>query len=288
MKHLSTKSILPLAMAAGLLGTTTWSTASHACATDPVLASVCIMATPNFGSFNNAFVPANGALLPVSTNAALFSLISNTYGGNGTSNFAIPNLSGRVVVGSGLSAVPSSVPTYSSGTTGGAVSVSLSSAQMPAHIHPLGSPAATVSWGIGGLTATTTMTGLSGSTNLNGIVQTGLTLNASQGGTLGNNPLGASLGTGGTAGTNPTKIYSDAVPSVAMKNGSMGSIGGTLTGTAPTTITGSPTTTFSGAPTLALSGATGTAGMGAAVPTMPPFLAMSYYIATNGTYPMRD
>lgn len=282
MKHLSTKSILPLAMAAGLLGTSAWSTTSHACATDPVLASVCIMATPNYGSFNNAFVPANGALLAVSTNAALFSLISNTYGGDGRTTFAVPNLSGRVVVGSGLSAVPSSVPTYSSGTTGGAVSVNLSSAQMPAHIHPLGSPAATVSWAIGGLTATTTMTGLSGSTNLNGIVQTGLTLNASQGGTLGNNPLGATLATtGGVA----LKIYSDAAPTVAMK---VGSIGGSLTGTAPTTITGSPTTTLSGAPTLALSGATGSAGTGTAVPTMPPFLAMSYYIATSGTYPMRD
>lgn len=286
MKRISTKSILPLAMAAGLLGTATWSTTSQACSIDPVMASVCIMATYNYGSFNNQYVPANGATLPINQYTALYALIGTTYGGNATTNFVLPDLSGRVVVGAGTSAAPTpGIPVYSPGNKGGAVSVVLSSTQMPAHVHTLVGNGATaaVSWAIGTLAANTTMTGLSGTTSLNGIAQTGLTLNASTGGTLANSPSSATLGTTVTGG--PLKIYSDAAPTVAMKTGS---IGGTLTGSASTTITGSPTTTLSGAPAVTLSGTTGVAGANIPVPTMPPYLALSYFIATNGYFPTRD
>ena len=43
----------------------------------------------------------NGQLLPISQNTALFALIGTFYGGNGTSNFALPNLQGRVAIHQG-------------------------------------------------------------------------------------------------------------------------------------------------------------------------------------------
>jgi microcystin-dependent protein len=53
------------------------------------------------------YAPCNGELLPISTNTALFSILGTTYGGNGTTNFALPNLSGRVPMGMGTLANPS-------------------------------------------------------------------------------------------------------------------------------------------------------------------------------------
>src|SRR5271155_5619646 len=74
----------------------------------------------------------NGQILPISQNTALFSLLGTFYGGNGTSNFALPNLQGRVPIhagqGTGLSA-------YTVGETGGAESVTLNANQIPAHTH---------------------------------------------------------------------------------------------------------------------------------------------------------
>jgi microcystin-dependent protein len=74
----------------------------------------------------------NGQTLSISQNEALFSLLGTTYGGNGTSNFNLPNLQSRVPVhqgqGSGLS-------TYILGEVTGAEAVSLTSSQMPVHSH---------------------------------------------------------------------------------------------------------------------------------------------------------
>ena len=74
----------------------------------------------------------NGQLLPIAQNTALFSLLGTTYGGNGQTTFALPNLQSRVPIhfgqGAGLSA-------YSLGETGGQESVTLTTPQMPAHNH---------------------------------------------------------------------------------------------------------------------------------------------------------
>ena len=76
----------------------------------------------------------NGQLLPINQNQALFSLLGNMYGGNGTTTFALPNLQSRVPIhqgqGAGLSA-------YVVGQAGGAETVTLAAAQMPAHAHPV-------------------------------------------------------------------------------------------------------------------------------------------------------
>lgn len=74
----------------------------------------------------------DGQLLPISQNTALFSLLGTYYGGNGTSNFALPNLSGRSPLGAG------SGPGLSPVTWGeevGEASVTLLSSEMPAHTH---------------------------------------------------------------------------------------------------------------------------------------------------------
>lgn len=76
----------------------------------------------------------NGQLLPISQNTALFSLLGTTYGGNGQSNFALPNLQGSVPMhpgqGPGLSL-------HDLGETGGSDSVILLEAEMPSHTHAL-------------------------------------------------------------------------------------------------------------------------------------------------------
>jgi len=74
----------------------------------------------------------NGQLLPINQNQALFSILGTTYGGNGTTTFALPNLQGRVPVHAGNG------PTLL-GQTGGDESHTLTVAEMPAHSHLMGS-----------------------------------------------------------------------------------------------------------------------------------------------------
>jgi microcystin-dependent protein len=85
------------------------------------------------------FAPAgwalcNGQIIPIPQNPALFSLLGTTYGGNGTSNFALPNLQGSVPVDAGQG---TGLPLYDLGETGGEISHALNTAEMPAHIHNL-------------------------------------------------------------------------------------------------------------------------------------------------------
>lgn len=73
-----------------------------------------------------------GQLLSISQNAALFSLIGTTYGGNGTTTFQLPDFRGRVPVGAG--GAPGLTP-YVIGQVGGTENVTLITNQMPAHNH---------------------------------------------------------------------------------------------------------------------------------------------------------
>ena len=73
-----------------------------------------------------------GQLLPISQNTALFSLLGTYYGGNGTSNFALPNLQGSCAVGSGQG--PGLSP-YDIGQSGGSQTVTLLTTQVPSHNH---------------------------------------------------------------------------------------------------------------------------------------------------------
>ena len=81
-------------------------------------------------SFNFAptgWAACNGQLLPINQNQALFSLLGTTFGGDGTTTFALPNLQGRVTVhvGEGITL----------GATGGSRTVALNVSQIPGHTH---------------------------------------------------------------------------------------------------------------------------------------------------------
>jgi microcystin-dependent protein len=88
--------------------------------------------------FAGNFAPRNfatcaGQVLPIQQYTALFSILGTMYGGNGSTNFALPNLQGNATVcygqGPGLS-------DYVQGEITGVPSVTLSSDQLPAHTHP--------------------------------------------------------------------------------------------------------------------------------------------------------
>jgi microcystin-dependent protein len=98
------------------------------------------MSSPYIGEirlFGGNFAPQNwafcdGQLIAISQNDALFTLIGTTYGGDGQSTFALPDLRGRVPNHMGTSNTGS---TYFIGQSGGVETVTLTTAQIPAHAH---------------------------------------------------------------------------------------------------------------------------------------------------------
>ena len=95
------------------------------------------MAQPYVGEirmFAGNFAPAGwmfceGQLLPISENETLFQLIGTTYGGDGQSTFALPDLRGRLPLHQGNG--------FSLAEAGGVEDVTLTVSQIPAHTHPL-------------------------------------------------------------------------------------------------------------------------------------------------------
>lgn len=80
----------------------------------------------------------NGQLLPINQNQALFSLLGTTYGGNGQTTFALPNLQGRVPIHTGSG--------HTLGESAGEFFHTLNISELPAHTHvPVGSSAAPAS-----------------------------------------------------------------------------------------------------------------------------------------------
>jgi len=69
----------------------------------------------------------NGQLLPINQNQALFALLGTTYGGNGQTNFALPNLRGRVPIHEGSG--------HTLGEAAGSTAVTISQQTMPQHLH---------------------------------------------------------------------------------------------------------------------------------------------------------
>lgn len=103
----------------------------------------------------NGWAFCNGQLLNISGNTTLFALLGTTYGGDGVTTFALPDLRGRVPVGVGQG---SGLSSYVLGQQAGTETVTLTTAQMPSHTH----------------TATATLRGLNGLANQ--IVPAGNTL----------------------------------------------------------------------------------------------------------------
>lgn len=96
---------------------------------EPFLGEIRLFAG-NFAPYQWAL--CNGQLLPIQQYTALFSLLGTNYGGNGTTNFALPNLQGRTPIhqGQGPGLTPRAV-----GDADGQASVMLSLSEMAAHSH---------------------------------------------------------------------------------------------------------------------------------------------------------
>jgi microcystin-dependent protein len=85
------------------------------------------------------FAACNGALLPITQNSALFSLLGVTYGGDGVRTFMLPDLRGRTPIGGGFSSFDPAwqPPAAPLGVIGGTETVSLTPDQNGAHTHGL-------------------------------------------------------------------------------------------------------------------------------------------------------
>ncbi|MBB3265889.1 microcystin-dependent protein [Azospirillum sp. OGB3] len=198
-----------------------------------------------------------GQQIQVNQNQALFAITGAMYGGNGTTNFNLPDLRGRVMIGSGTSPYLNN-QTINPGNNGGAANNAITAQNLPLHTHA----------------ASFTQSG--GSTNATVNAAAAIPVSTSVGSSPtpagGNNYLGALQLTEPGLGVTLDGPYSSGTA----PNGSA------LVGTASGTVT--------------LGGLTGTvsvsAGGGVSNPTpvnnMQPYLALTMLIVTSGIFPMRD
>jgi microcystin-dependent protein len=127
----------------------------------------------------------DGSLLQINSYQALYSLIGTTYGGDGKTTFALPDLRGRAVIGQGIS--PISGVTRDVGTAGGAETVALSVNNLPAHIHTITNPTT--------ITFTADLQVFSGNANTLDVTQAKAVASATSGGTaiLSTSPANATI-----------------------------------------------------------------------------------------------
>jgi microcystin-dependent protein len=98
---------------------------------DPFIAEIRILP---FGFAPKGWATCNGQLLPISQNTALFSLLGTTYGGDGKSTFALPDMQGNAPMHPGQGP---GLTQRVLGETGGSSTVTLFTTEMPTHAHTL-------------------------------------------------------------------------------------------------------------------------------------------------------
>ncbi|MEO7589168.1 MAG: tail fiber protein [Arachnia sp.] len=96
---------------------------------DPILGELRLF---GFMFAPSGWASCQGQLMPISSNTALYSLLGTTYGGDGRTNFALPDLRGRLPLGSGHGP---GLSDYTQGQLGGQEQVTLQAGQLPAHNH---------------------------------------------------------------------------------------------------------------------------------------------------------
>lgn len=97
--------------------------------TEPFIGEVKLLA---FQFAPKSYMQCNGQILSIASNTALFSLIGTTYGGNGQTTFALPDLRGRMPIGQGTGP---GLPSHSMGEVAGNTTVTLLTSNLPAHVH---------------------------------------------------------------------------------------------------------------------------------------------------------
>lgn len=235
------------------------STEVNACGTEAYLGQVCIMAT--------TFCPqgtleAAGQLLPITSYQALYSLMGPTYGGDGRTTFALPDLRGRAPVGQGQG---QGLSPHNPGDKFGSETVTQTAAQMPIHSHaaiftPSGG-------GTGGTASGTVSLPVTGSAKI-----ATATVPSTRSNTPSNNSV---LVPAQMAGAN---IYGAPGTATDLTIGSDGAVTGTASGAVSLTVTGGSS---GGTVTVANNGG------GQAMTNVPPEIAMRYCIVTEGYYPQR-
>lgn len=233
-----------------------------ACGPEVYIGSVC---TFGFSYCPSGFVPANGQLVAVSSNSALFALFGTTYGGNGTTTFGLPDLRSRSAVGVGQGA---GLPPFALGQPLGQSSATLLASNVPPHTH-----AASFA-GTGGGNQTVNVPADAGTLAVTAALQ------GRQATGTASMVAGAILSQGGT-GSGSANIYGD--PNAP---GTLVNLGGLTAG-----LTGSP-----GHGPISFSYNAGiTGGTVSVMPnvggqpfsTQSPVLGLTLCIATSGLYPPR-
>ncbi|MBW7900123.1 MAG: tail fiber protein [Rhodocyclaceae bacterium] len=259
MKHNSRFLALHLSVAA-LLGTVPM--AAHACNMESYIGTICTVA---FNFCPRGTLPANGQTLNISGNEALYALLGPRYGGNGQTTFALPNLQGRVIVGTGTG---TGLTPVQLGQADGKERTTLTAANLPPQI------AATISGkATGPLELALSDTAITGQTIAGNVTVNALNGDSSPSGAV-NTPT-ATANTVGRAG--PTIFSPPGTTKVAVPTTHNLSVtGGTVTGKA------------SGNAELPVAGTVAITGGGAVpVDTIPPRLGMTVCIVSEGLYPSR-
>lgn len=99
--------------------------------TEPYIGEIKILA---FNFAPRGYMTCQGQMLSIAQNTALFSLLGTTYGGNGQTTFALPDLQGRMPIGQGQGP---GLPYHTMGEVSGTPNVTLLTTNLPAHIHTL-------------------------------------------------------------------------------------------------------------------------------------------------------
>jgi len=227
----------------------------------------------------NNYQLCQGQTINLQQYEALFSLTGTVFGGNGSTNFMLPNLQGRAPVGTGQA---TSGSYFTLAASGGAEQTTLSASNLVAHTH--GATFTSGGGGGGSVTATGAVTlpvtGTSSSSAVSGTISPAALSSQTTGGS--NLPSATAKTVGRASGTStnfyPPSASDVAVPTTFSLNADAGTISGTASGNVTLSVSGG-----SGSGTVSIAPA------GSSVPfsNMPPFLAMSFVIAMNGLYPDR-
>jgi microcystin-dependent protein len=220
---------------------------------EPYIAQVFLFA----GSYApRGYVYCSGQTMAINQYSAVFALVGTVYGGDGQTTFGIPDLRGRVPVGTGQVQLPGG-GNYVPGQKGGFENTALTLANLPTHSHQaIFTPPTFTPPALTPPTAVTTINAFTAPTARQTPPTNGLLTSVQDGGGL----SGSAYSTAGNA----TTLGSGAATTVLS--------GGALTGGG-----------ISGG-----SVAIGSAGASAPFSTLQPFLAMSYIFALEGLFPPRN